>query len=366
MSGAHSPTDSGDGGESTRRSDFLRKVPDPTYLFLLGFISIPGYLFPPLRPLKRFALFFLFGMWPLVRGVLPSFGEDVEDPTDWIAIGGTSYTWRVRLSLLLLQLNPFVFVQGVLQFAGHVPTLLRYRGRLPNPDRFEQSGSYRLPFGDGAVGDGSTDGDGVTAMNGGTWTVVNGSPTREHSHSWSILTQRYAYDFVITDEEGHTHVGDGSRPEQYYCYGEPILAPADGVVVAAHDGHRDGPRAGGWLDLRQRNILGNYVTFEHANGEYSVLAHLQCGSVAVTEGDRVERGQRVGRCGHSGNSTEPHLHFHVQDRPNFYLGMGLPIRFDGVRTTTENDTEGDRTVSDEEAAERRYISAGQRVVSNSE
>ena len=165
MARAHSSTDSGDGGESTRRSDFLRKVPDPTNLFLLGFISIPGYLFPSLRPLRRFALFFLFGMWPFVRGVLPSFGEDVEDPTDWIAIGGTSYTWRARLSLLLLQLNPFVFVQGVLQLVGHVPTLLRYRGRLPNPDRFEQSGSYRLPFGDGAVGDGSTDGDGVTAMN---------------------------------------------------------------------------------------------------------------------------------------------------------------------------------------------------------
>jgi hypothetical protein len=263
-------------------------------------------------------------------------------------------------------LNPFVFVQGVLQFAGHVPILLRYRGRLPNPDRFEQEVSYRLPFGDGASRDGTSDETGGTTADDGTWTVVNGSPTREHSHSWSILTQRYAYDFVITDEEGRTHVGDGSSPEQYYCYGEPILAPADGVVVATHDGHRDGPRAGGWLDLRQRNILGNWVTVEHADGEYSVLAHLQCGSVAVAEGDDVKRGQQVGRCGHSGNSTEPHLHFHVQDRPNFYLGMGLPIRFDGVRTTTENAAEGGQNVNDEGAVEGTYVSAGQRVVSNSE
>ncbi|MFH5798481.1 M23 family metallopeptidase [Haladaptatus sp. CMAA 1911] len=366
MSSTRSLAESGDGDESNRREGILARLPDPTNLFLLGFISIPGYLFPKLRPLQRFALFFLFGMWPFVRGVLPSFGGDEEDPTDWIAIGGKSYTRRSRLSLLLLQLNPFVFVQGVLQFAGHVPILLRYRGRLPNPDRFEQSGSYRLPFGDASVRDESTDDGGAAVTDGGTWTVINGGPTREHSHSWSILTQRYAYDFVITDDKGRTHVGDGSRPEQYFCYGEPILAPADGVVVEAHDGHRDGPRAGGWLDLRQRNILGNHVTIEHADGEYSVSAHLQRGSVTVTEGDRVERGQRVGRCGHSGNSTEPHLHFHVQDRPNFYLGMGLPIRFDGVRTTTENPTDGGRTVNDEEAANGRYISAGQRVVSNPE
>lgn len=353
MSGAHGPPDSGDGVESTRREGLLGRLPDPTFLSLLGFLSIPGYLFPSLRPLRRFALFFLFGLWPLVRGFLPSFGGDEGDPTDWVAIGGKSYTRRSRLSLLLLQLNPFVFVQGVLQLIGHVPTILRYRGRLPNPDRFAQATAYRLPFGDGASRDGST-GDvdsGTAPTDGKTWTVINGGPTRERSHSWSILAQRYAYDFVITDEEGRTHTGDGSRPDQYYCYGEPIRAPADGVVVAANDDHRDGPRAGGWLDLRQRNILGNWVTIEHADGEYSFLAHLQRGSVAVAEGDRVKRGQQVGRCGHSGNSTEPHLHFHVQDRPNFYLGMGLPIRFEDVASDAADDPD-----------DPRYISAGQRVV----
>lgn len=359
MSRVHSPTDSGDGGESNRRSGLLEKVPDPTNLFLLGFVSIPGYLFPSLRPLRRFALFFLFGMWPFVRGYLPSLGGDEADPTDWIATGGKSYTRRARLSLILLQINPFVFVQGVLQFVGHVPILLRHRGRLPNPSRFEQSGSYWLPFGSAAIRDGSSDDGGAAVTDGKTWTVIGGGPTRERSHSWSILTQRYAYDFVITDGDGNTHTGDGSRPEQYFCFGEPILAPADGVVVAAHDGHRDGPRAGGWLDLRQHNILGNWITIEHADGEYSVLAHLQCGSVEVAPGDRVERGQQIGRCGHSGNSTEPHLHFHVQDRQNFYLGMGLPIRFDGVvardggKTDKRDDSDGTPT--------RQYITAGQRV-----
>ncbi|WP_254662898.1 M23 family metallopeptidase [Haladaptatus sp. W1] len=267
-----------------------------------------------------------------MRGFLPSFGEDEEDPTDWVAIGGKSYTRRSRLSLLLLQLNPFVFVQGVLQLVGHVPTLLRYRGRLPNPDRFEQATTYRLPFADSTLRDDSTDdADGGTApTDGKTWTVINGGPTRERSHSWSILAQRYALDFVITDEEGRTHTGDGSRPDQYYCYGEPIRAPADGVVVAAHDGHRDGPRAGGWLDLRQRNILGNWIIIEHADSEYSVSAHLQRGSIAVSEGERVERGQQIGRCGHSGNSTEPT--FTSTSRTARTSTLGWDCRF-GSRTS---------------------------------
>jgi murein DD-endopeptidase MepM/ murein hydrolase activator NlpD len=82
--------------------------------------------------------------------------------------------------------------------------------------------------------------------------------------------------------------------------------------------------------LRQRDIRGNYVVIGHAGGEHSLLAHLREGSVTVGAGDHVTSGQRVGWCGHSGNSTEPHLHFHVQDRASFYRGMGLPVAFTSV------------------------------------
>lgn len=365
MSGTHPPTDSSDGIESNRRNGVLRKLPDLTYLTLLGFLSIPGYLFEPLRPLQPFVLFFLFGLWPLVKSLVRSVRSDGRSPTDWIEIGGKRQRRRTILSFLALQLNPFVQVKGILQIAGHVPILARYRGRLPKPGRFEQTVSYSLPFdGPSSRFDAAT--NDTTTVDGGTWTVVNGSPTRERSHSWGILTQRYAYDFVVTDGDGRTHTGDGSRPEDYYCYGEPICAPADGVVVSAHDGHRDHHRAGGWLDLLQRDVRGNWVTIEHADGEYSVCAHLKCGSVAVAPGDHVERGQPIGRCGHSGNSTEPHLHFHVQDRPNFYFGMGLPIRFDGVRTVTEDSTRTSEEREQEADRERTYIDAGQRVIPRSD
>ena len=314
------------------RDGIVSRLPDPMYLSLLFFLGIPGTLIPTLKWMEVFYLFGLFGFWPMLRGFLPSGGSDV-DPTDWITMG-TQSRRRPLISMLYLQLNPFLQLKGLFQLAGHIPVLLRYRFRLPDPDRFEQQVSYRLPV-------------------EGEWTVVGGGPTREHSHSWGMLAQRYAYDLVVTDEQGRTHEDDGDQPEDYHCYGEPLVAPADGVVVTASDGHRDYHRSGGWLDPRQRDPRGNYLTIKHCDEEYSLLAHLQQGSITVSEGDRVERGEQVARCGHSGNSTEPHLHFQLQDHPSFFRAMGLPIYFDSLRIR-----EADGEAKYHESA---YITEGQRV-----
>lgn len=167
----------------------------------------------------------------------------------------------------------------------------------------------------------------------GEWYVLNGGPDRVISHSCDVVAQRYVYDFVIAGEalrrwrEGM----EGRELEDHLCYGEPILAPAGGIVAEARDGIQNAPRPGtGRLDPFASDIRGNSVVIEPAGGEYSVLGHLMPGSVRVREGERVERGQEVGRCGNSGNSSEPHLHFHVQDRANFFEGAGLPVAFDGV------------------------------------
>ncbi|WP_134668839.1 M23 family metallopeptidase [Halorussus marinus] len=321
-----------------RLDRLLGRIPDPTVLSVLGFIGLPAIAFERFEHLEDFMLFFLFGLWPYVKGVASATtgDDDQPAPTDWIDTGGRAATVRAYLGMFLLQFQPAVFVTSLLQLAGHVPILVRYRGRLPDPDSHDSPVDYRLPF-------------------EGEWTVVNGSPDRRYSHSWGILTQRYAHDLVITDESGRTHAGDRSGPEAHYCFGEPIVAPADGEVVAASDGHRDYHRTDGWLDPRQRDIRGNYVTIRHADGEYSVLAHLKRGSVAVSAGDRVERGDRIGRCGNSGNTTEPHLHFHVQDRPNFFVGMGLPVRFADVATRTPE--------SDPVERDRDFVHAGQ-IVAN--
>ncbi len=283
----------------------LRRI-DPVSLSYLGVLGIPSYFSDSLKPLRPFMLFWLFGFWPLVSVLHPT-DEDsaVEFDTDW--------RWQARFlaSNLLVMVNPFVVAQSMAQIVGYVVALARYRGRPPAPGRFDQQTDLRLPL-------------------SGTWTVVNGGVEKENSHSWGIIAQRYAYDFVKTDAEGRTHDGEGTVAEEYFCYGEPMVAPAEGQVVETKDSHRDSPYFHGMLDPLQRDIRGNFVTIRHAENEYSVLAHLADGSVTVEEGDRVERGQQVGRCGHSGNSTEPHLHFQLQDRPSFYLSAGLPITFSHV------------------------------------
>ncbi|MDS0295447.1 M23 family metallopeptidase [Halogeometricum luteum] len=311
----------------------LERLPDPTNLALLGLLGLPAVFSSRFAVLSPFLYCFLFGLWPFVSLFLPTRGES---PTEWIRTGDRWSTARFLLSMVPLQLNPYVQAQSVGQLLGHLDVYRRYRFDLPGPESFEQRATYRLPV-------------------EGEWTVVGGGHERDDSHSWSILAQRYAYDHVVTDDEGRTHAGEGSDPSDYHCWERPVVAPAAGVVVAASDGHRDAPRTRGWLDLRQRDIRGNYVVVEHASEEYSVLAHLREGSVAVREGDRVDSGQRIGLCGHSGNSTEPHLHFHVQDSPSFYRGMGLPVGFDGVAVA-------DGPNGEPVPVERAALRAGQRVV----
>jgi murein DD-endopeptidase MepM/ murein hydrolase activator NlpD len=155
----------------------------------------------------------------------------------------------------------------------------------------------------------------------GEWRVAWGGRTLEqNAHAFSV-DQRFADDFVKV-RDGSTHAGDGTRNEQYYAFGQPILAPAAGKVAAAADGVDDNVPG----EMNDRQPLGNYVVLDHGNGEFSFLAHLQKGSVAVKVGDAVKAGQRLGSCGNSGNASEPHLHFHLQTTPRFGDGDGLPAQ----------------------------------------
>lgn len=211
------------------------------------------------------------------------------------------------ISLPLRLISPPMLATSLLQLIGELAARARYRFRPPTPEAYRQQVSYTLPF-------------------KGVWWVGNGGPDASTSHSWHLVGQRYAYDFLITDESGKTYRHNGRRLEDYYAFGAPVLAPADGVVVAVQNRHHDCPWPG-VLDPFAWSILGNYVLIRHADNEYSLLAHLRRGSVKVRPGDRVLRGQIVGECGNSGNSSEPHLHFQVQDHPNFFLAASLPVRY---------------------------------------
>lgn len=156
----------------------------------------------------------------------------------------------------------------------------------------------------------------------GEWLVVWGGRTVEENYHAAHVDQRFAYD-VAVEVEGARHRGEGTRNEEYHCWGRPVLAPGSGIVVVARDGLPD--NAPGRMDPTAPP--GNHVVIDHGNGEYSFLAHLQQGSVAVGRGDSVSQGLAVGRCGNSGNSSEPHLHYHLQDSPRFGEGEGIPAPF---------------------------------------
>lgn len=74
-----------------------------------------------------------------------------------------------------------------------------------------------------------------------------------------------------------------------------------------------------------KNADGNYVVIDHGNGLYSYYAHLQPGSVEVEVGDEVRTGDQLGLLG---NTSAPHLHFHIMSGPSPLGSDGFPYVFD--------------------------------------
>lgn len=299
---------------------------------LAGLLAATGLVAARTVELAPYAwlLFVAAGVVPVLRQVAP--GDD-ETPVRVAAV----YVG----STLLWGLTPWGVVAQCRQLAGIVRATLRYRGRPPNRDRRVPTTALRPPF-------------------DGRWTVVNGGVTRADSHSWGILSQRYAYDFLVTDDEGDTHAGAGTELTDYYAFGRPIRAPADGTVVAVRDDLRDFPAPGtGRVEWRTGEIAGNHVLLDHGDGEYCLLAHLRQGSVAVAPGDTVARGERVGDCGNSGLSTEPHLHLQLQDRPDFWSAAGLVPRFVDADLEPRDPAAGDADGRPPDGAS--YLRPGDRV-----
>ena len=156
----------------------------------------------------------------------------------------------------------------------------------------------------------------------GQWYVYWGGRTIDQNYHAADRAQRFALDLVVRKSET-TFEGEPTDLENYFCWDKPILAPAAGAVVTAVSDLPD--QAIGSSD--PAHPAGNHVVLDFGNGEFGFLAHMRSGSLKVKAGDKVEAGQEVGRCGNSGNTSEPHLHFHLQTTPNLAEGEGLPARF---------------------------------------
>ena len=156
----------------------------------------------------------------------------------------------------------------------------------------------------------------------GEWTVVWGGRTIEQNYHARTRDQRFALDLLMK-KDGKTHAGDGAKLTDYYCYGQPVLSPAAGRIVWMRDSLPDNQPGGS----DRKNPTGNCVIVDHGNQEYSLLAHMQPNSLRFKLGDPVNAGDVIGLCGNSGNTSEPHIHYHLQDGPVFHEADGLPPKF---------------------------------------
>lgn len=189
---------------------------------------------------------------------------------------------------------------------------------------FDQQTTLRLPF-------------------SGTWWAIMGNDWTD-LHKGEPISQAFAIDFVKLGPNNNIFASDGLTNEDHFSFGQPVLAPAGGeVIVATGDMADHSPSAQAHpeeLGGDARRTFGNALFIAHNEGEFSFLAHLQAGSLAVRSGEWVMPGQMVARCGNSGLSPGPHLHYHLQNGPHLYVDQGLPVRFSLFSVTGDRITQG--------------------------
>jgi hypothetical protein len=275
-----------------------------TDLKYLGIIGVVGMFWRP--ELKLFFLFHLISFFEIYKNSKESEPELASKKLN-------RYVWTLMLS----QFNPFMLPLIIKQTFGQIIILFKNIKGFPDRDNYTNQAEYILPF-------------------NGRWKVANGGSTKENSHSWEIFTQRYAYDFIIFDSIGLSYKDKGLRLEDYYCFEQEVLSPADGEIVNVSNKIKDYKGVGDLsLDWRVKDFRGNFVIIKHTDKEYSFIAHFRLNTIRVTTGDKVKQGQIIGLCGNSGHSTEPHIHFHLQDSKNFWVATGLPIKFKHFQTLTK-------------------------------
>lgn len=209
----------------------------------------------------------------------------------------------------------------------------------------------------------------------GEWQAPTTPAKRIPSHGTNKLGLRYAFDFLQIDWEDKRKPFHSLSQFRYllfgiplnrcYCWGQNIYAPCDGEIVIVEDGHSERKIAHWLVDsiiavknslfFNERKdkfskIAGNYIVMKYIDG-YAAFAHLQKNSINISVNEKVKKGDFLGKVGHSGNSTSPHLHFQLMDSSNFVNSHGIPCVFekydiyqDGIWETVYNQipSENDR------------------------
>lgn len=179
----------------------------------------------------------------------------------------------------------------------------------------------------------------IFPLKGNISTCGNYNSLLDHRMHYSM---EFAFDMAQYNEEQKLCYKEDMRQEDYVVYGKEVLAIQDGEVV---DCYHSFPVTTSW-DWEERKPFiekyglaaqcGNYVVLKHANEEYSFYGHLMVDSLTIKKGDVVKQGQVIGRVGHTGMSSCPHLHFQLMDGPDFMSNRGLPCSFINIKDVAGN------------------------------
>jgi hypothetical protein len=159
------------------------------------------------------------------------------------------------------------------------------------------------------------------------WTLTWGGDTKELNYHVESIAQKNAFDILILDKKGSSYKGNGEKNEDYYAFGKELYAPCDGEVVLVVDGVKDNVPG----VLNPIYNPGNSVIIKTATGEYAFFAHFKQYTIEVKEGQKVKTGDYLGLCGNSGNSSEPHLHFHLQNIEDMNTAIGTKCYFEKIK-----------------------------------
>lgn len=182
-------------------------------------------------------------------------------------------------------------------------------------------------------------------LKGNHWVATNGCCGAGSVHRGAGLAvnggiyfaQRFAIDWMQMDNAGRFVHSDSADVHNYTCYNADVIAVADGMVVAAVN-NLDDQTPGRLPDpktINVGNVDGNHVVLDLGDGVYAFYAHMIKGSVVVHKGDHVKRGQLLGKLGNSGNTSAPHLHFHLMDGPSVLGSQGIPYEIDAFTLAGE-------------------------------
>ena len=160
----------------------------------------------------------------------------------------------------------------------------------------------------------------------GEWFVFWGGDTKEENYHVESNAQKGAFDFLIKDQEGKSFKNEGKINKDYYAFGKRIISPSEGEVVLVVDGVKDNIPG----KLNPIYLPGNSVIIKTENNEFLFFAHFIKDSIVVSEGQAVKQGDLLGLCGNSGNSSEPHLHFHIQNVEDMNEATGAKAYFEKI------------------------------------